>query len=333
MFAAYRNIDAVASIYGLQDLQTRPNDRTPAAMKRNLQTSCLALLFLSGIAQAQEIEPRTYSNAPIGVNFLVVGAGYSEGGISFDSAVPLTNAQMKIDLAAVAYARVLDIGGQSAKFDLIVPYASLNGTAEYIGQAVTRDVSGFGDPKLRLSMNFYGAPALTLDKYANYRHDLIIGASLQVSVPVGQYDRDRLVNIGTNRWYVKPEFGISKGWGPWTLEATTSATFFGDNDDFFGGKRREQEPIYTFQGHLVYGFSSGVWCALTAAHLSGGRTTLDGVHGNDLQQSSRVGATLALPVDRQNSIKIYASSGVYIRTGSDFDTIGIAWQYRWGGGL
>ena len=302
-------------------------------MKRNLQTPFLALMLLSGIAQAQEIEPRTYTNAPVGVNFLVIGMGYSQGGISFDPAVQLTNAKIKTDLAALAYARVLDIGGQSAKFDLIVPYASLNGTAEYVGEPVAREVSGFGDPKLRLAMNFYGAPALTLDEFASYRHDLIIGGSLQVSLPVGQYDRDKLVNIGTNRWYVKPELGISKGWGRWTLEGTASATIFGDNDDFFGGKHREQAPIYGFQGHLVYGFPSGIWGALTAAHFSGGRTTLDGVRGNDLQQNSRLAATLAFPVNRQNSIKIYASSGVYTRTGTDFDTIGLAWQYRWGGGL
>jgi len=302
-------------------------------MKHSLQTPFLVLMLFSGIAPAQEIEPRTYSNAPVGVNFLVVGAGYSEGGISVDPAVQLTNAKIKTDLGALAYARVLDIGGQSAKFDLIVPYASLNGTAEYVGAPVAREVSGFGDPKLRLAMNFFGAPALKLGEFANYRHDLIIGGSLQVSLPVGQYDRDKLVNIGTNRWYVKPELGISKGWGRWTLEGTASATIFGDNDDFFGGKHREQAPIYGFQGHLVYGFPSGIWGALTAAHFSGGRTTLDGVRGNDLQQNSRVAATLAFPVNRQNSIKVYASSGVYTRTGTDFDTIGLAWQYRWGGGL
>lgn len=293
----------------------------------------LAFLLLSGVAGAQEIEPRAYTNAPIGVNFVVAGIGYSEGGISFDPAVPLTNARIKTDLAALGYARVLEIGGQSARFELIVPYASLNGTAEYIGQPVAREVSGFGDPKLRLSMNFFGAPALKLEEFAAYRHDLIVGGSLQVSLPVGQYDPDKLVNIGSNRWYVKPELGISKGWGRWTLEGSTAATFFGANDDFFGGKRREQAPIYSLQGHLVYGFPSGIWGALTAAYLSGGRTTLDGVRGNDLQQNSRIGATLAFPVDRNNSIKIYASSGVFTRTGTDFDVIGLAWQYRWGGGL
>jgi hypothetical protein len=291
------------------------------------------LLLANSISQAQDIEPRSYSNAPVGMNFLVAALGYSEGGISFDPSVPITNADIKTDLAALAYARVLDLGGQSGKFDIVLPYASLKGTADYLGSPVAREISGYGDPRLRFSMNFLGAPALTVKEFAAYRQDLIIGGSVQLSIPTGQYDNSKLINIGTNRWYIKPELGASKAWGPWTLELMTGATLFGDNADFFGGKRREQDPIYSLQGHLIYGFSSGIWMALTTAYLRGGRTTLDGVRGNDLQESSRLGATLALPVDRHNSIKLYVNSGVYTRTGTDFDTIGAAWQYRWGDGF
>ena len=71
-------------------------------------------------------------------------------------------------------------------------------------------------------------------------------------MPLGQYDSDKLVNLGTNRWSVKPELGISKVWGPLTLEAAAGVTFYTTNDDFFGGKRREQEPLYSIQGHLIY---------------------------------------------------------------------------------
>lgn len=291
------------------------------------------LLLASGISQAQDIEPRAYSNAPVGMNFLVAAYGYSEGGVSFDPSVPLTNANIKTDLTAVAYARVLEVGGQSGKFDIILPYASLKGTADYMGSPVAREVSGYGDPRLRYSMNFTGAPALTVQDFSAYRQDLIVGGSVQVSIPTGQYDSDKLINIGTNRWYIKPELGASKAWGPWTLELITGVTLFGDNDDFFGGKRRAQDPIYSLQGHLIYGFSSGIWAAFTAAYLNGGRTTLDGIRGNDLQENFRLGATLALPVDRHHSIKLYANSGIYTRTGTDFDTIGVAWQYRWGDGF
>jgi hypothetical protein len=284
-------------------------------------------------ALAQEIEPRTYSNTPIGVNFLLAGYGHAEGGVATDPSIPLENANLRTHSTVFAYARSFEVGGQSGKFDLIVPYGWVSGTAEFAGQPREREVSGFGDPKLRFSLNFYGAPALSLPDFASYRQDLIVGASVQVSVPSGQYDADKLVNIGTNRWFVKPEIGFSKAWGPWTLELATAATFFADNDDFLGGKTREQDPIYSVQGGLIYGFRNGIWVAFNGTYFTGGRTTVDGAEGDDLQKNSRAGLTVALPVDRHNSVKLYASTGLSTRTGTDFDTVGILWQYRWGGGL
>jgi len=91
--------------------------------------------------------------------------------------------------------------------------------------------------------------------------------------------------------------------------------------------------MYSLQGHLIYGFRSGIWTSLDATYFVGGRTTVNGVLNSDLQQNWRVGGTLAFPVNRENSIKLYASSGVSARTGDSYDLIGVAWQYRWGGGL
>jgi hypothetical protein len=284
-------------------------------------------------ALAQDIEPRAYSNIPIGVNFLLMGYAYSKGGLATDPSVPLTNADLQIHSAIVGYARSLDVWGQSGKFDAIVPYAGLSGSAEFAGTPHEREVSGFGDPRLRFSVNLYGAPALSLKEFAAYRQDLIVGASLQVSVPVGQYDSDKLVNIGTNRWFFKPEIGVSKAWNAWTLELAAGATFYTDNKDFLGGKTREQDPVYSIQGGVIYSFASGVWVGLNGTYFTGGRTTVNGVKGDDMQQNSRVAATLAFSVDRRNSIKFYANDGVSTRIGSDFTVFGAAWQYRWGGGL
>jgi hypothetical protein len=267
------------------------------------------------------------------MNFLVASYARSEGGVAVDPSLPLTNAELTIDSLALAYVRAFEIAGQSAKLDVIVPYATLEGTADVAGEPVAREVSGYGDPKLRLSMSFFGAPALTIDKFAGYHQDIIIGGSVQVSLPVGQYDRDKAVNIGTNRWFVKPELGVSKALGPWTLELSMASTFFGDNDDFFGGKRREQDPIHSLQAHLIYSFASGIWTSLSATQFQGGRTTVDGVRGDDLQKSSRVSATLAWQADRYDSIKLNVTSGVSTRTGRDSDTVGVAWQRRWGQGF
>ncbi len=185
----------------------------------------------------------------------------------------------------------------------------------------------------KLSVNLYGAPALTLKEFAGYEQDLIVGASLRVTAPLGQYDHTKLVNLGTNRWSFKPEVGVSKALGRWTLEATAAVTLFTDNKDFLRGNTRSQDPLYSLEGHVIYEFGSGIWGSLDATYFTGGRTTLNGTLGNDLQRNWRVGGTLAFPLDAYNSIKLYASSGVSARTGNNFDLVGIAWQYRWGAGL
>jgi len=292
-----------------------------------------ALAAIATSARGQDIEPRAYSNAPVGVNFLIGGYAYTRGGLAFDTALPVSDVNLQTSSALVAYARVLDLGGKSAKLDVILPYTWLSGTADFRGAEVERVVDGLMDPRFRLSVNFYGAPALKLPEFRNYQQDLIVGASLQVGAPLGQYDPTRLVNIGNNRWSFKPELGASKAIGAWTFEGKLAATIYTDNDNFFGGKHRSQDPIYSGQGNAIYSFANGVWASLDATYYAGGRTTLDGVRGDDLLQNWRVGATLALPVDARNSIKFYASSGVFARTGNNYDGLGVAWQYRWGGSL
>jgi hypothetical protein len=301
--------------------------------RRFVALATFVLVAVVSGARAQDIEPRSYSNAPVGVNFVIGGYAHTKGGLAFDGATQITDPKLKTNSAVFGYARVLDLWGMSGKFDAIVPYTWLSGTAQYKGEPVERKVDGLIDPRFRLSVNFYGAPALSLKEFRQYEQDLILGASLQVSVPVGQYDETRLVNLGANRWYFKPEFGASKALGSWTLEGKLAATIFTDNKDFFNGNRRSQDPIYSAQANVIHSFDSGVWASLDATFLTGGRTELNGEKGNDLQKNWRVGATLALPVDVRNSIKFYASSGVSARTGNNYDLVGVAWQHRWGGGL
>lgn len=290
-------------------------------------------LLAACCASAQDIEPRSYSNAPIGVNFLVAGYAYTRGGVAFDPALPITDAQLHTSNGVLGYARVLDLWGRSGKVDVVVPYTSLAGSATYAGDPIDRVIHGMGDPMVRLSVNLLGAPSMGLREFAAYRQDVIVGASLRISVPWGQYDPARVVNLGTNRWIFRPEIGVSKASGPWTLEGKAAALVYTDNDDFYGGKRREQDPVYALSVHSIYGFPSGSWASFDAIYFAGGRSTVNGILSNDLQQNWRIGVTYSIPVDRHYSIKLYGSSGVSARTGNNFDLLGIAWQYRWGGGL
>ena len=293
----------------------------------------LALAAAGAGAPAQELDPRAYSNTPIGMNFLLAGVVHTDGNVAFDPALPLTDARLRTTTGVLALAHTLEVGGQSGKLAVVLPYTHLRGHALLDGAPVQRDVTSFGDPLLRFSANLYGAPALSLKEFASYRQDVIVGASVAVSVPVGQYDSSRVINIGANRWAIRPELGFSKAVGAWTLELAPGVTFFADNDDFFGGKKREQDPLYSVQGHLIYSLRSGAWLSLNGTWYSGGRTTVNGVLNNDLQTNSRLGATAVLPVNRYNSMRFGWSTGTSTRTGSDFDAYAVTWQYRWGGGI
>lgn len=292
-----------------------------------------AVMFYPGSVGAQSLEPRAYSNLPIGMNFLLAGYAYQQGEVLLDPSLPLKDVNMQIHSAVLGYARSLDLFGMSGRIDLLVPYAWLSGTGKLLEQERSRNVSGLADPGLRFSINLYGAPALSFEEFRNYRQNTIIGASLSLTAPLGQYDSGRLVNIGTNRWAFKPEVGLSQALGRWTLEGMAGVIFYTQNDDFLGGKTRCQDPIYSFQGHLIYNFPSGIWAALNATYYTGGRTAVDGEEGDDLQRNWRLGTTLTFPLDRHHSVKLYASTGVHTRTGGNFDLLGIAWQYRWGAGL
>lgn len=293
----------------------------------------ISITALAPDATAQQLEPRAYSNAPVGLNFFIASYGYVTGSVVASQSFPLENAKVQSHLAALAYSRVLDIWGNSGKFDMILPYGWASGSADFEGQHYERDISGFGDPGFRFTVNLFGAPALSLEEFADYTQDLIIGASLFVSAPLGQYDSERLLNIGTNRWIISPELGMSKALGPLTLELSTRVSFFTDNDDFLGGRTRSQDPLYSVQGHVIYSFPSGIWAAADGTYYTGGRTSIDGEEIDDEQGNSRVGVTVAFPIDRHNSLKLYASTGVSVRTGGDFKAVGLAWQTRWGGGL
>jgi hypothetical protein len=292
----------------------------------------LALVTLSLEAYAQDLEPRAYANTPVGLNFLIGGYAYSKGTVGTDPSVPLTDTEVQLNSAVVAYVRTLDLWGRSGKIDLIIPYTWADGSAKLAGEGRTRKVSGFNDPRVRFSMLLYGAPALSFEEYRDYKPDVIIGTSFELTPPLGQYDSDKLLNIGTNRWSFKPEVGASKTFGPLTLELATGVRFYTDNNDFLNGRTLEVNPLYSVQAHLIYSLMSGIWLGLDGLYYTGGRATIDGRRGASLE-NARIGLTLALPITRYNSVKLYGSTDVYSKTGGNFDVVGVAWQLRWGGGL
>jgi hypothetical protein len=279
---------------------------------------------------AQDLEPRTYANVPVGLNFVVAGTAYNTGSVLFDPTVPLENAKIKINSFVFAYARTLKLGNMTGKFDVVVPYVLLEGSATYKGQEVYRDVTGLGDSKLSFSVNFIGAPPLSIAGFKDYKEKLVVGGRMQVYLPLSQYDPSRLVNIGTNRFAFKPELGISKKFGRVFLETAVGAAFFTTNTNYNKGLTLIQSPIGYVQAHAIYTLPKHIWFAFDATFYWGGATTVNEIKGDNLQANSRIGFTCATPISKRQSLKLNLSTGVYTRTGTDFNTILLVWQYRWG---
>jgi hypothetical protein len=288
----------------------------------------------TSLVNATDMDPRSYSNIPTNLNFLIAGYANTKGNVAFSPTLPIENAKLETHTAVFAYARSLDFWGKSGKVDVILPAAWLSGTAEVDGEPKSRSVNGLTDSIARLYVNLYGAPALSMKEFADYKQDTIVGVSLAVAAPTGQYNPEKLVNIGTNRWYIKPEIGVSKAWTPeLTTEFAAGMYNFTNNNQPFHGDTLKQKPLYNMQGHIIYNFGKGVWLAADANYYTGGRTSMDGNMSNNMQQNWRVGGTFSFPISKQMSIKLNGSTGVYSRTGSSFDIISVAWQYRWGEGL
>ena len=123
------------------------------------------------------MEPRSYSNAPIGLNFVIASYQYSWGDVLLDPSVPVKNADAKVSAVLAGYGRVLDFWGQSGTLGLVVPYAWISANGDVEGQPRTVDRSGFGDLAMRLAVNLYGAPALSLQEFRDYRQDTIVGVT------------------------------------------------------------------------------------------------------------------------------------------------------------
>jgi Putative MetA-pathway of phenol degradation len=288
-----------------------------------------AVLLLPAATSAQELDPGAYWPLPASLNIVTLINGFNWGDVAFDPVAPIDEANAKINATAFAFTRAFSLAGRSANAGLVWPIVGGHVEGLYLGEPAEVDRFGPGDPRLRLAMNLYGAPAMTPREFASYRLQTIVGVSITVVPPLGQYDSTKLINLGTNRWSFKPEVGFSHAIGPWVVEAMLGVWLFTDNDDFVGGRTREQDPIAAAQVHATYRFRQGVWLAGDANFFTGGRTTIGGRQNLDLQRNSRIGSTFSWALDRRQAIRMSVSRGAYTTIGADFNSINVGYNYAW----
>ena len=281
---------------------------------------CL-LGFICQQASAQEIEARAYSNAPIGINFISGGIAQAKSG------------SYTLTTEATSLTRIINVFGQSGRISLLLPYAQLSGTGSLGPQNVNASAEGLSDPVVKISANLYGAPALSLEEFNNYKQDLIIGTSLAASIPWGKYNSEQMLNVGANRSLIQPAIGASQAVGPWRLELAGMATIYTSNTSFLGSNTLSQNPIYSSEAHAIYYFQNTAYISADATYFMGGQKYVNGTAISGSQENWRFGSTFSYPINKRNSIRLTGSKGVYSNTNTDYTALGISWQYRWGGGL
>ena len=284
--------------------------------------------MMPAAARAQELEPRAYASSPTGMSAFLWVYGRSSGGVVFDPTLPLEDVTATINSTGAGFFKSFGFLGRMANASVFVPYTwgTIQGLLE--GEFARGTRSGLDDSRFRFTMNLAGAPALRPREFVKYRQKTNFGVGFTLAAPTGQYDSNKLINLGTNRWAFKPEFWLSHSRGKWLLEVAGGVWLFGANDNFLGSVRK-QDPIGSLQGHVSYRLPRRMWVGFDANCFSGGQARLDEVDAGLALNNSRYGVTFSIPLRRRHSIKLSYSNGVFTRAGTDFSTLGVAYQFVW----
>lgn len=275
-------------------------------------------------AAGQELSPRAYWPAPEGTRVATIGYAYTSGDILTDPSLPVTGVNSDINSLLLSYRQTFNLLGRNATFILEAPYSWGQSSGQSINnQRLYRDFAGLGDLATTISVNLLGAPNLDGAAFQALRADPrpLLGVSLRVVAPTGKYHDDRVVNTSANRWAAKLEFGTTLPIAPkWLFEAELGAWWFDDNEDFVFGVK-EQDTIYAVETHLVHRFNPGFWASLDLNYYRGGRTTVDGVKLDDLQRSSKIGGTVAFPLENKRVLRIGYSWGSVSDSSQDYSAL------------
>lgn len=300
---------------------------------RHIITLSHCLLLFCFIIQAQDLEPRAYIRLPIKANAILPGVSYSDGKVLTDPTLPLEDFKAKVGVLSLGYAHTFNFFGMTAQAFAVVPFCTANASARVNDQYKEVNRTGPADIRARLSVLLLGAPALSAREFkAHKKSSTILGTSITMQAPTGQYYSDKLVNIGTGRWAFKPEIALSQSLSQrWLLDLYTAAWLFTDNHNYFGNNLRAQNAIGTIQTHISYNIGLFSWAAFDATYYTGGQSTVNGTENNDKVSNIRLGTVLALPTGKKSGLKIAFSTGARVVKGSNFTTASVGWSYSWFG--
>ena len=286
---------------------------------------------------AQDLAPRAYVITPLHSNAITLTYAFYDGGLLLPGAIPITGATGRYSVPIISYYHSFNMFGHSANITASLPYAFGHFQADVLGEPSQIYRSGLIDSNYRLSVNLKGGRAMEAQEFTKWTQKTLIGVSLKVVAPTGQYDPTKLVNWGSNRWSLRPELGYSQRWNKILLDAYGGTWFYTLNPEYFSHNQyfpsiqsQSENPIGSFEGHLSYDFKPGTWVSLDGNIWFGGVTSLNGVPNSATRQfGSRIGATGAIRLSKHQSFKLSYNNGTYIRFGGNYQNVSLAWQYSW----
>ena len=314
------------SLHGVRLRSRRVVVAAPGFARKAIGVLALGV-FTAGSVDAQELEARAFSPAPIGTKIIVAGVGGQTGSILFDNSLDIDDVEADLTIGITAIGYTFGLAGRQARVLGVFPMAwgRIDGLIGSTPQH--QSLNGLVDPRIKLSVALRGAPALTRSEFGRAPRKTIVGASVTVMPPLGVYHEGQLINLGYNRWAIKPEIGVARTMAKWTVEGSAGLWMFTTNNHFFpGDARKEQDAIGSFQGHVSYALPRRSWVAFDATWFAGGASRVNGVESPDRQRNSRLGGTVSIMTFDNQSVKVSYSTGATTRRGTDFDTLNVNWQ-------
>src|SRR5580704_279229 len=271
-------------------------------MRRAIKRTWATVLVASSLSplKAQDLSPRAYVITPVHSNAVTLTYSYFSGSVLFNGVAPITGATGTYSVPAFTYYHSFGMFGRSSNLNIAIPYGigTFQGEVGGVGQQIYR--SGLLDTTFRLSVNLMGGPAMQAREYAKWNQKTLLGVSLKVVAPTGQYDPNKLINWGSNRWAFKPEFGYSRRRGHVVIDAYGGVWLYTANQRYYsptGPQPQSEKPIGSFEGHLSYDLKPRLWFSLDGNFWFGGITSLSGIENLATRQtSSRIGVTASLPL-------------------------------------
>ena len=182
------------------------------AVHQRLLCVTIVVGIFTRACRAQDLAPRAYFITPLRSNAITLAWSFFDGSIDYNGVIPISDAKGTYNIPTLSYYHSFGLFGHSANVVASLPYGvgNFRGT---VGTEMQVYRSGLLDSIYRVSVNLVGGPAMPVEKFVKWKQKKLVGVSLKVIAPTGQYDPTKLINWGTNRWSFKPELGYSQAWG------------------------------------------------------------------------------------------------------------------------